>query len=75
MISVVKMIMCSGLFGLRVLVIFCSYVVELVWLDYIVRVVGNVRMLEVKMVGIMFVMFSFSGRNEVWFMYVLWLFC
>ncbi len=71
MISAANTIMCSGSPGPSALATFCSQVAELAWPDHMARVVGNARMLEAKMAGITPAMFSFSGRNEVWFMYAL----
>ncbi|MNI60878.1 hypothetical protein D3C73_1161180 [compost metagenome] len=41
------------------------------WPDHMARVAGKASRLEAKIAGMTPAMFSFSGRNEVWFMYAL----
>src|SRR5690606_41319014 len=63
--------MCSGSPGPRALDTRCSQVAEVAWPDHMLRVAGKARIDEAKIAGITPAMLSFSGRNEVWFMYAL----
>ncbi len=67
--------MCSGSPGPSALATFCRTWPKLLWLaawpDHMARVAGKASRLEAKIAGMTPAMLSFSGRNEVWFMYAL----
>ena len=64
--------MCSGSPGASALEMRCSHVVAPLFSpDHIASVAGKARMLDAKIGGMTPAMLSFSGRNEVWFMYAL----
>ena len=63
--------MCSGSPGASDCATRCSQLACPDWPNHVDAVAGNMIRLEAKIGGITPDMLSFSGRNEVWFMYAL----